>query len=30
MAELMLADGFGEEEGAPICDAADDAAGVED
>jgi hypothetical protein len=26
----LLASGFGEEEGAPVCDAADDAAGCED
>lgn len=26
----LLACGFGEEEGAPVCDAADDAAGCED
>lgn len=30
VAELMLADRFGQEEGAPVCDTADDAAGVED
>ncbi len=30
MAELMLANGFGKEKGAPICNTADDAAGVED